>query len=94
MILKSVSSLIISLALSSCMGMGGRGHEFEEEYKDPEPQNNVITKREWDLCCRICMKGKKLKGLVYIPERDVLQCRCKDGVRAEIYPPEEKEDRD
>lgn len=80
--------MIISLALNGCVGIGSSSIDGDE-YGKPEPENNVVTKREWDLCCRICMKGRKLKGLYYLADKDVLQCRCADGIRAEIYRPDD-----
>ena len=94
MILRSASLLIISLTLSSCLTMPGSRdyhHEPEEEYREPEPLNNTVTKREWDLCCRICGKMANFKGLVYLSDSDTLQCRCSDGVRADIFQPDKKD---
>lgn len=92
MILRSVLCLTICLVTSGCSMFGYRQYPPPKEVVEPEelgPFNNVITKREWALCSRICMKGKNLKGLIYDPDRDVLQCRCVDGLAAEIYRPDD-----
>ena len=54
-----------------------------EDIIEPE-LNNVVTKKLWDFCCRICMKKKSDIRIVYDYERDVMSCQCADGNSAEI----------
>jgi len=92
MMKRSASLSIICLVASACIP---RYQDYQDRQEDvvvqdeePEILNNKVSQREWDLCCRICMKENNLKAIVYILDRDVMQCQCMDGIRAEIFPPE------
>ena len=76
--------MIICLGLSLSCTMTGSGLGDDDDLVW-EPENNLVSKTHWDLCCRICIRARNLKGVAYIVERDILQCQCSDGIRAEIY---------
>lgn len=72
------------LLLFALMGCIKEPEAIIENVIEPEVMNNLVTRKVWDFCCRICMKGKKVVHVRYEPDDDTLICQCTKGYSASI----------
>ena len=79
--------ILIFILISGCK-TNWQGEQLEDEIM--EPDHVVVTKDDWDTCCRLCKRGNMASIVITLDYSDTIDCICKDRTQIVIRRPDDR----